>query len=134
MVVHLQDIVWIENQPGIPLEGGIHHFISAGSGISGEPLYLASQTKSLYSKWFTTVSPGATSINYFDYDYEVNKTSDKFYVLALRYDPEVLLPIYPHVLDTTLSTGPFSWSKVVDSDSYITVVCPYCQLIESQKL
>ncbi|KLO14625.1 hypothetical protein SCHPADRAFT_939422 [Schizopora paradoxa] len=62
MSVDIRDILWVEHRQGEPLEQATHHFIQAGVGPSGEPLYLASDSRAMYSKWLSTVTIGATFI------------------------------------------------------------------------
>jgi len=131
IVIDLRDIAWVENQTGEPLEEGAHHFISAGVGPTEEPLYLASRTTLLANMWFSTVSIGATSIGYYDLNHKHFDRTEKFYVLALRHSPEVLLAVHPAIpKDTSYSTGPFYWSKVSEESTYYAVECPDCRFAE----
>ena len=131
MAIDLRDIAWIENEPGKPLEEGTHHFISAGVGASGQPFYIASRRTSLSNMWFSTVSLGATSIEYYDVYYKRFDSTDKFYVMALRHTPEDLLAVHPPVPnDASHATGPFYWSKVSEGSSYYDVECSFCKFVE----
>ncbi|KLO08213.1 hypothetical protein SCHPADRAFT_931933 [Schizopora paradoxa] len=91
MDINIQDILWVQHQSGKPLEQGAHHYIQAGFGPEGVPLYLASHSRALISKWFSTVAIGDTFITPPDFGEGSHyENSSTFSTLVFRYDPDVL--------------------------------------------
>lgn len=87
-----------------------HYPILAGYNAIGEPLYLASVR--LGDVWhFTTVTNGASEATVLD-ELGKERTTQTFFVLALRHDPSDHQQPYPLVRKRAMDpTGPLYWLK-----------------------
>ncbi|KAI5117764.1 hypothetical protein M0805_005195 [Coniferiporia weirii] len=111
------DVLWLEVFPGSIFHAGDHYPVLAGVKTSGTKQYVA-RTRQLskdpaktqpYIEYICSVVDDASFVQYWDDD-GVLRSSNHFFVLVLRFDPEVYADeMWITDSEAADSTGPLAW-------------------------
>jgi len=106
-------LVWLKWSSGFPFVAAGYHPICAGANLKQRKEYIACVPVVL-QVFLSTIVEGATVVHYIDSNRNW-RSSNEFYVLALRYDPDYLASFFPSVPAGVVDedcTGPFFWKEV----------------------
>lgn len=149
MVLETNAVLWISvDGSQSPFDSTGHYPILAGNNELGRALFIcAVRVEQCYH--FTCLEDGASSVRYTD---EIGDThiTEKFLVLALRYDPSDRTPPYPQRHSRAMDpTGPLHWLRFwpetdpdyvapselarVDDGHFVSILAPFSPGVGGEK-